>query len=511
MDEKIKKLLNSLIINDKEGNYGKIAWFFRKYPVIPTGAELLAIIKYRYDEEKMFQLVISMLTCGYNPNVLNNKNQNFIQIAIDYNYSSEFLKLAIESSVKYGLNINNVDIKGFSIVHNLIQKNYSLKDINDIYNLLCNNGYNLSSNYIDNKNLLEFLREHIEIYLNKFTNSFNKAINIDSNLICDNYSQINNLIDLSNDARHLLESNGCILNYKDYSIVQAIGRDKELEQLFIGLLQDKKNIILVGEAGVGKTAIIDEFIYRIKHNEVPRYFLNKTVFQLDVASAIANTKYRGDLEEKILKIIKTCAENNIILFIDEIHNIYGSGRVDTSNLDIASIIKLYMDRYNLKVIGITTNQNYIKYFSQDSFKRRFEKINVEEPDDFCLYKIIENSINICSQKYNINLNNIKSQLSSLINLLIDLTNKKCRIYDDQINNPDLVISIIDKAFAFAQLEEKNVINFSHFIKGINSCNRIYDSIKINIEESINELLDLNHNVHNKSKIIQINFNKSKLS
>ncbi len=160
------------------------------------------------------------------------------------------------------------------------------------------------------------------------------------------------------------------------------GREDEIERLFhILSRQTKNNPILVGESGVGKTAIVEGLAQRIvkKSKKVPSSFKNFEIIQIDISSIIAGAKIRGDVEERLLAIMKEIEKSdNKIIFIDEIHMVVGSGST-TGTADIANIIKPYLTSNKIKFIGATTSDEYSKYFESDkALARRFQPVNVEE-------------------------------------------------------------------------------------------------------------------------------------
>ncbi len=171
------------------------------------------------------------------------------------------------------------------------------------------------------------------------------------------------------------------------------GRNDEINRLIhILSRKTKSNPILVGEAGVGKTAIVEGFVQRILEGSVPSSFQNSKVVSLDLAGILAGSKIRGDVEERITMIIKEAAENDdIILFIDEIHMIIGAGSAGTGTMDIANILKPYLTGGRISVIGATTGDEYQKYFETDSaLTRRFQKINVEEIGRAEVVRVLQN-------------------------------------------------------------------------------------------------------------------------
>jgi ATP-dependent Clp protease ATP-binding subunit ClpC len=171
------------------------------------------------------------------------------------------------------------------------------------------------------------------------------------------------------------------------------GREKEIERLVhILSRKTKSNPILVGEAGVGKTAVVEGFVQRIVTEKVPSSFLSKVVVNLDLAGVLAGSKIRGDVEERIIAIIKEAQNNpNIILFIDEIHMIVGAGSAGQGTMDIANILKPYLTNGNISVIGATTLSEYQKYFEDDSaLTRRFQSIIIDEVGEDEAVKVLGN-------------------------------------------------------------------------------------------------------------------------
>ena len=162
----------------------------------------------------------------------------------------------------------------------------------------------------------------------------------------------------------------------------VIGRGKEIERIIqILCRRTKNNPVLIGEPGVGKSAIVDGLAQAIVANKVPDILLGKIVFSLDITSLLAGTRYRGDFEERLKKAISNIKQaGNIILFIDEIHMIMGAGATGESGMDVANILKPMLARGELQTIGATTVEEYRKYFEKDAaLERRFQPIMVDQP------------------------------------------------------------------------------------------------------------------------------------
>lgn len=174
-----------------------------------------------------------------------------------------------------------------------------------------------------------------------------------------------------------------IQDVKDGKLDPVIGRDDEIRRVVqILSRKTKNNPILIGEPGVGKTAIVEGLAWRIFKNDVPTSLQNKTLYELDLGALVAGAKYRGEFEERLKAVLNEIkkAEGNIILFIDEIHQLVGAGKTDGA-MDAANLLKPMLARGELHCIGATTLDEYRLYIEKDAaLERRFQKVQVDEPD-----------------------------------------------------------------------------------------------------------------------------------
>lgn len=169
------------------------------------------------------------------------------------------------------------------------------------------------------------------------------------------------------------------------------GREKEIDRMVhILLRRSKNNPIIIGETGVGKTAIVEGLAQKIVSNAVPKDLLNKRIFQLDVASLVAGASHRGEFEERLKAVIAEVLGSNgtIYLFIDEVHTLMGAGGDESMNA--ANLIKPYLARGQLQIIGATTTTEYRKHFEKDkAFERRFQPVTCEEPSDEIAFEMMK--------------------------------------------------------------------------------------------------------------------------
>ena len=169
---------------------------------------------------------------------------------------------------------------------------------------------------------------------------------------------------------------------KDGKIDPVIGRDEEVRSITrILSRKTKNNPVLIGEPGVGKTAIVEGLAQRIVKGDVPNSLKNKTIWELDLGALIAGAKYRGEFEERLKAVLKEIKESNgeIILFIDEIHMIVGAGALEGA-MDAGNMLKPMLARGEILCIGATTLNEYRKYIEKDgALERRFQKVIVKEP------------------------------------------------------------------------------------------------------------------------------------
>ena len=227
-----------------------------------------------------------------------------------------------------------------------------------------------------------------------------------------------------------------------------IGRDAEIERVIQTLCRRRKNNpLLVGEAGVGKTAIAEGLAKRIVDKEVPSILENTTIFSLDMGALLAGTKYRGDFEQRLKAVMKQLNEHkDAILFIDEIHTLIGAGSASGGTLDASNLLKPALSNGSIKCIGATTYQEYRTVFEKDhALTRRFQKIDVNEPSILDTINILK-GLKSRFEKHH----NVKYSVAA-INSAAELSAK----YINDRHLPDKAIDVIDEAGAAQRILPKN--------------------------------------------------------
>lgn len=220
-----------------------------------------------------------------------------------------------------------------------------------------------------------------------------------------------------------------------------IKRKDYIEQIiYILKKKQKNNPLLIGNAGVGKTALVEGLAQKLK---------NETIYELDLGSIVAGTKYRGELEEKLIKALEYIKNKKAIVFIDEIHNIVGAGSNDGS-LDIANILKPYLTKTNIRLIGATTIDEYYTYINKDkALTRRFQNIFIEEPSIEETLKILTQIKKHYEEYHNIHYN--KFILRKIIH--------KCNLYIPNRCFPDKAIDVLDEVGAIASYTKKTNLEY----------------------------------------------------
>lgn len=330
------------------------------------------------------------------------------------------------------------------------------------------------------------------------------GMNIDIDYLYEKFIKKFNFNKKSIKKKMLLEEFAVDMNsrYKLYDPV--IGRDNEVDRLIeILLRRTKNNPVLIGDAGVGKTAIVEEFVRRIEEGKVPKKLRNCRVFSLSLSSLIAGTKYRGEFEERINQVIEELvSDKDVIIFIDEIHTLVGAGGAEGA-IDASNILKPYLARGDIQVIGATTKEEYKKFIESDkALDRRFQKINIDEMsieqtkdvlfnirDLYSKYhnvsisdEIIDNIIDLCDKyvhygKFPDKAIDIFDEVCAKSSIIEDDNDKKIRMYNEELNKIRLKKNelIVENNFKEASIYRKkeltlekkyNQLNFDEHVKDV---------------------------------------------
>ena len=515
--KEIKNLLSNMS-GDSQSNAKRIINLFGslEYTDEENQSILHILVDNIYDEDKCFLAIKSLLKCGLDPNLEADFQYNFIQTAMYAGYSEKFIIKVIREALKYGLKINHRDDDLDTMMHTAIYSDDYLDEVEGIYDLLDDNGFDSSLLDHDSRNLVEamiyqkqYSEKQIESFKNKFNERVGKVKKVSDKKTSNNTivnTPVNTSIDILEEDLKELEKFGKILNKNKYLTSPTVGREKEFKNLMITLAQNKKSPLIVGESGVGKTSLVDELAYRIIKGDVPKFLQGKIILEINPSDIVAGCQYVGMFEDNMAKLMNLCEKYDIILFIDEIHTIYGVGSTKNKDTDMASIIKTHMDRRLLKVIGTTTDKEYDEYFSSDALKRRFEKIPVKEVDEKSLFQIIDKVLNDYFINEDISLENEELR-KEIIKIIITATSKKHRVYHDVVNNPDLAISLIDKAVAFAKVYDSEVLTIDHLIESLECCDRIYETAKEDAILLLKNLKTKKENTDTNNKILVYDFTR----
>jgi len=233
----------------------------------------------------------------------------------------------------------------------------------------------------------------------------------------------------------------------------VIGRNTEVEEMVTVLARRfKANVLMVGDPGVGKTAIIDGLAQRIAKNEVPEFLKGHEVWSLEIGSLLAGSKYRGEFEEKLKDVIKALeAKKNCVLFIDEAHTMKGAGVGSNSSLDFANMLKPAITKGNLKVVASTTWEEYYESFEKDrALMRRFYRLTIDEPDAETTEKILIG---------------LSPRLEKFHNVLIDTDAIESAValsgrFITDKKNPDKSIDLIDAACARERVKDAGTLTIT---------------------------------------------------
>ena len=277
--------------------------------------------------------------------------------------------------------------------------------------------------------------------------------------------------------KSVLENYGENLSTKVYITNPAIARDDEIEKTILTILTPDKSAILVGKAGIGKTAIVEGIAYKIQNNDVPNAIKGYDIIKVNTSSLLGKYTTEDGTEELRINILLKEVEKskNIILFIDEIHTLVIESR--NSGIDFVNAMKPALSRGDVKVIGATTLDEYNQYLIRDkAFLRRFEKIDVAEPDAETTVKILMGSYPRIEKQTGVKLAYSQYVIENIMKFIVNMTSEYKRVYELGSRYPDNALALLSKAFSYAKFDNSEFVTFKHFYKAIMNCQSVYSDV-----------------------------------
>lgn len=337
---------------------------------------------------------------------------------------------------------------------------YYSKDLADVLNETLSRLTSNNIDVVDANNLLYTMAKKPECSAYKLLNALMRIAQTDMedfiSFLETEFEIINKTTEDNMAIPSALESCCEIFNnrFKKGEISDILGRDKEKKQLWnIFSKKTKRNAILVGDAGVGKTAIIEAITQDIINETCPKRFYGYTVLSFSVEASVAGTKYRGEFEQKISTLKKFLEDTkDVILFIDEIHATVGAGSAEGNANDLSGSLKSLLARGDVIVVGTTTNEEYDRFIARDTaYKRRFERVNVREPKYSEVKKMIKLKIENLENFHGVKMSD------NVLNYII--TTSAC--FASTSSNPDKTLDLCDRAMSLAESENASKVTKKH--------------------------------------------------
>ena len=286
----------------------------------------------------------------------------------------------------------------------------------------------------------------------------------------------------NNNPNSIVEMYGEDLTKKKYLTNPAIARDEEIKKLIVILLTPDKSGLLVGKPGIGKTAIVEGLAYKIQRGEVPDALKGYRIIKVNSTSLVGTMIVNGKEEMVISVLVDELKKmSKTILFIDEVHTLIGG--CEDGPMDLANILKPGLDRGDIKAIGATTTIEYEAYVIRDrAFLRRFEKIDVLEPDQATTVQILMGSLPRIEAQTGVKFKYYNYIQNMLLEAIVSATSEYKRIYGLSAMYPDIAFSVLSQAFSLALFENKKEVDIVDVYNAIKTSKRIYpDSIVKELE------------------------------
>ena len=288
-----------------------------------------------------------------------------------------------------------------------------------------------------------------------------------------------NMIEPINPEEFPIITNYCEnLTTKEYVTNPAIAREEEIKKTMLILLTPDKSALLVGAAGIGKTAIVEGIAYKIQKGDVPNSLKGFNILKINSSSMLGTMVVNGKTETVTNLVVNELKRApKTVLFIDEVHTLIG-GAAD-GPMDLANILKPALDRGDIKAIGATTTIEYETYIVKDrAFLRRFDRVDVEEPDKAATIQILLGTIPRIEHKTGIKMVNNSFLRNLLMESIVDATSTYKRVYGLSAMYPDVSLSVLSGAFSNALFENRQTVGILDVYVAIRDSKRIYADSRV---------------------------------
>ena len=296
-----------------------------------------------------------------------------------------------------------------------------------------------------------------------------------------------NLVEYINPEEFPIITNYCEnLSTKTYVTNPAIAREEEIKKTMLVLLTPDKSALLVGAAGIGKTAIVEGIAYKIQRGEVPDSLKGFNILKINSSSMLGTMVVNGKTESVTNLVVNELKKApKTILFIDEVHTLIGGA--SDGPMDLANILKPALDRGDIKAIGATTTIEYETYIVKDrAFLRRFDRVDVSEPDRAATIEILLGSIPRIEYKTGIKMINNAFLRNLLMESIVDSTSTYKRVYGLSAMYPDVSLSVLSGAFSNALFNNKKEVGIEDVYFSIRDSKRIYPDSRVKECEAFRE-------------------------